>query len=101
LQAKRACHKFREEHLMADEPLPFDPANLETMQVSAKTTRAMIALVAIFQDLEHGRLTAKDAKGRVQNEIQQVRKDCGDEKNSLPSPLVKECVSIMWGNPRS
>ena len=85
---------------MAVEPLPFDPANLETMQVSAKTTRAMIALVAIFQDLEHGRLTAKDARGRVQNEIRQVRNDCGDEKN-MPSPLVKECVSIMWGNPRS
>ena len=71
---------------MADEPLPFDPANLETMQVSAKTTRAMIALVAIFQDLEHGRLTAKDAKGRVQNEIQQVRKDCGDEKKLAVAP---------------
>ena len=88
---------------MTDEPLPFDPKNLETMQVSAKATRAMIALVGIFKDVQDGRLAAKDGrvKGRVQNEIRQLRKDCGHEDKSLPAPLVKECVSILLGGPRS
>ena len=67
-------------------PLPFDSAKLEAVEAAAKATRAMIALVAILKDLSAGQLDAKAAKIRVQNEIRQLRKDCGDEKNHCRRP---------------